>query len=278
VAFLIAACLFTVCLAVKATEESGSAPSVKTDFSTFTGETLVYTFKWDPPWYMFFLPKMEAGELTFRFLGIDEYRGRPAVKIVIEARSSGALAKLADMNVEDEFTFYSDPETLCALGSVSKIREGKRRRLLELEYFQDERRLDFRVFDESVTPARLLKDVTVADLPPCVRDPFSTLYFYRSLPLAKGYDKSFNVGNDDKVLEVRARIEGQESVEAPGGKLPAWKIRTDALRAGLFSQDGDFRMWVSADERKAPIRFEAKVRLGNVLGVIKSIDNAGVGR
>ena len=277
-AFLIAACLFTVCLAVKATEESGSAPSVKTDFSTFTGETLVYTFKWDPPWYMFFLPKMEAGELTFRFLGIDEYRGRPAVKIVIEARSSGALAKLADMNVEDEFTFYSDPETLCALGSVSKIREGKRRRLLELEYFQDERRLDFRVFDESVTPARLLKDVTVADLPPCVRDPFSTLYFYRSLPLAKGYDKSFNVGNDDKVLEVRARIEGQESVEAPGGKLPAWKIRTDALRAGLFSQDGDFRMWVSADERKAPIRFEAKVRLGNVLGVIKSIDNAGVGR
>ena len=267
--FIIAACLFASGFAVKASGENGSDPPVKTDFSMFAGETLVYTFKWDPPWYMFFLPKMEAGELTFRFLGIDEYRGKPAVKIVIEARSSGALAKLADMKVEDEFIFYSDPETLCALGSVSKIREGKRMRLLELEYFQDERRLDFRAFDESVTPARLQKDVTVAGLPPCVRDPFSTLYFYRSLPLAKGYDKSFNVGNDDKVLEVRTRIESQERVDAPGGKLPAWKIRTDALQAGLFSQSGDFRIWMSADERKAPVRFEAKVRLGNVLGVLK---------
>ena len=271
--FIITVCLFATGFAVKAAEESGADTPVKTDFSVFAGETLIYTFKWDPPWYMFFLPKMEAGELTFRFLGIDEYRGKPAVKIVVEARSSGSLAKLADMKVEDEFIFYSDPETLCALGSVSKIREGKRRRLLELEYFQDERRLDFRAFDESVTPARLQKDVTVTDIPPCVRDPFSTLYFYRSLPLAKGYDKSFNVGNDDKVLKVRTRIENREPVDTPGGKLPAWKIRTDALRAGLFSQNGDFRIWISADERKAPVRFEAKVRLGNVLGVLKSIDN-----
>ena len=267
-----AICLFTSCPAVKANEEKTIDSSEKADFSMFTGETLVYTFKWDPPWYMFFLPKMEAGELTFRFLGIDEYRGKPAIKIVIEARSSGTLAKLADMKVEDEFIFYSDPETLCAEGSVSKIREGKRKRLLELEYFQDERKLNFHAYDESVTPPQLQKDVTKTDLPSCVRDPFSTLYFYRTLPLAKGYEQNISVGNDDKVLEVRTRIETQESVSTPSGKIAAWKIKTDALRDGLFSQDGDFRIWMSADERKAPVRFEAKVRLGHVLGVLKSIN------
>jgi len=270
-ALFAATCLFTACLAVKAAEGNNNAPPVKTDFSMFTGETLVYSIKWDPPWYMFFLPKMEAGELTFNFHGIDEYRGKPAVKIVVEARSSGTLARLADMKVEDEFIFYSNPETLCAEGSVSKIREGKRRRLLELEYFQDERKLHFRAFDESVTPPSLQRDVTKTDLPPCVRDPFSTLYFYRTLPLAKGYDKSFTVGNDDKVLEVRTRIENQDSVETPAGKFAAWKIRTDALSGGLFNQNGDFRIWVSADESKAPVRFEAKVRLGNVLGVLTSV-------
>ena len=267
-----AVCVFTAGLAVKADDETINEPPEKLNFSMFTGETLVYTFKWDPPWYMFFLPKMEAGELTFKFLGIDEYRGKPAVKIVIEARSSGTLAKLADMKVEDEFIFYSDPETLCAEGSVSKIREGKRKRLLELEYFNDERRLHFRAFDESVTPSQIQKDVTVNDIPPCVRDPFSTLYFYRTLPLAKGYEKNMAVGNDDKVLEVRTRIENRESVDTPAGKISAWKIRTDALRAGLFSQDGDFRIWMAADERKAPVRFEAKVRLGNVLGVLKAVN------
>jgi len=261
----------TICLTVNADAENIKETPAKTDFSMFAGETLVYAFKWDPPWYMFFLPKMEAGELIFRFLGIDEYRGKPAVKIVIEARSSGTLAKLADMKVEDEFIFYSDPETLCAKGSISKIREGKRKRLLELEYFQDERKLHFRVYDESTTQPSLQKDIIKTDIPPCVRDPFSTLYFYRTLPLAKGYEKSIAVGNDDKVLEVRTRIENRESVAAPDGKTAAWKIRTDALRDGLFSQDGEFRIWMSDDERKAPIRFEAKIRLGNVLGVLKSI-------
>jgi hypothetical protein len=265
-----ATCLFMAGITVKSAEKNEDAPPVKTDFSRFTGETLVYSLKWDPPWYMFFLPAMDAGEMTFNFKGIDEYRGKPAVKIVVNARSSGTLARLANMEVNDEFLFYSNPETLCAEGSISKIREGKRQRLLELEYFQDERRLNFRAYDESVTPSLLQKDATLTDLPPCVRDPFSTLYFFSTLPLAKGYTKNLIVGNDDKVLEVRARIENQEQVETPAGKFAAWKTRTDALRGGLFREDGDFRIWFSADERKAPVRFEAKVRLGNVLGVLKS--------
>ena len=277
-AFFAAACLFTAGLAVKADEEIKKPRPVKTDLSRFTGETLVYTIKWDPPWYMFFLPKMEAGEMTFKFQGIDEFKGKPALKIVVEARSSGSLAKLAKMEVEDVFQFYSDPETLCAKGSVSKIREGKRKRLLELEYFEDERRFHFLSLDESVTPPQVHKDITMDDLPPCVQDPFTALYFYSTLPLAKGYAKSMNIGNDDKVLEVHTRIESQESVETPAGKFTAWKIKTDALRGGLFREDGDFRVWVADDDRKALVRFDAKVRLGHVQGVLKSVENAGVGR
>lgn len=270
-AFFAMVCLFVAGFTVNAAVENENTPPEKTDFSRFDGETLIYSIKWDPPWYMFFLPKMEAGEMTFNFKGIDEFRGKPAVKIAVTARSSGSLAKLANMEVDDVFLFYSSPEELCAEGSESKIREGKRRRLLEQEYFQDERRLHFRAYDESVTPSLLQKDETVTDLPPCVRDPFSTLYFFRTLPLAKGYEKKLIVGNDDKVLEARARIENQEQVDTPAGKFNAWKIRTDALRGGLFREDGDFRVWFAADERQAPVQFEAKVRLGNVRGVLKSV-------
>jgi len=268
-----AVCLLTAGLAVKAAEENKNAPPEKANFSRFIGETLVYSIKWDPPWYMFFLPKMEAGEMTFRFQGMDEFRGKPAVKIVVVARSSGTLARLANMEVEDEFLFYSNPETLCAEGSVSKIREGKRKRLLELEYFQDERRAHFRAFDESVTPPVLQRDVAMTDLPPCIQDPFTALYFYSTLPLAKGYAKNLIIGNDDKVLEVRTRIEKQEPVDTPAGKFTAWKVGTDALREGLFRENGDFRIWISADERKALVRFDAKVRLGYVLGVLKSAES-----
>ena len=273
-AFFAAVCLFTAGFWVKASEEKGNTPSIKTDFSRFTGETLVYSVKWDPPWYMFFLPSMEAGELTFRFQGMDEFRGKPSVNIVVEARSSGTLTKLADMKVEDEFIFYSNPEDLCAEGSVSKIREGKRRRLLELEYFRDERRLHFRAFDESVTPPQMQRDIEKTDIPPCVHDPFSALYLYRTLHMSKGYEKNLVVGNDDKVLDVRTRVENLQQVEIPTGRLTAWKVSTNALQRGLFSERGDFHIWFSADEIKAPVKFEAKVRLGRVIGILKSVGNS----
>lgn len=271
-ALFAAGCLITAGLVAGANEENKNAPPLysETDFSRFAGETLVYSIKWEPPWYMFFLPKMEAGELTFRFKAVDEFRGKPVVKIIIEARSSGTLVKLTDMKVEDEFIYYSSPETLCSEGSSSKTREGKRQRRVETEYFQNERRLHYRLFDESATPPQLLRDITKTDVPPCVYDPFSALYLYRTLPLAKGYAKTLTVGNNDKVLEVRARVEKQETVSTQSGKIAAWKVKTDALSGGLFREDGDFCFWLSSDERKLPVRFEASVRLGCIIGVLKS--------
>ena len=144
-------------------------------------------------------------------------------------------------------------------------------RRLELEYFQDERRLHFRAFDESVTPSRLFRDVRKTDLPPCVHDPFTALYVYRSLPLAKGYVKDLIIGNDDKVLEVRTRIENRETVVTEAGKFDAWKVGTNALGGGLFSERGSFHIWVSADERKIPVLFDVRVRLGRVIGTLKSL-------
>jgi hypothetical protein len=275
-----AVCLFTVGIAVKAAEENKNALSIQTDISRFIGETLVYTIQWDPPWYMFFLPKMEAGELTFRLWGIEESRGEPAMKVSLEARSSGALASLAKMKGENEFLYYSNPETLCAEGNISKIREGRRMRLLELDYFQDERRLRFRATDESVTPPKLQRDIIKTDLPPCVKDPLTSLYFYRTLPLARGYVKNLTIGNDDRVFEVLTRIENQEVVNTPAGRFNAWKVSTNALQGGLFSQRGNFHIWVSEDELKAPVKFEVRVRLGHVLGTLKSVEStrdAGVG-
>jgi len=251
--------------------ETGGASSIpdKIDTTLFTGERLVYAIKWNPPWYMFFMPTMEAGEMLIEQAGVEEFRGKPAFKTVMRGRSSGALSK-ALMPVEDEFVFYSDPETLCAEGGITKIREGKRKRLLELEYFREAGELRFRATDESVTPPKINKDVTLADIPSCVRDPFSALYIYRTLPLRNDYSNSIVIGNDDKVMEVQAHVEKQERIETQTGALNAWKIRTDALKGGLFREGGQFWVWLAADEKKTPLRFEAKVRLGQVSCILKS--------
>ncbi|MDR1727819.1 MAG: DUF3108 domain-containing protein [Acidobacteriota bacterium] len=254
---------------------AGDAPPF--DATPFVGERLTYSVRWNPPWYMFFLPDMEAGELELELAGVDLYRGKPALRIDLRARSSGALAKLANMAVDDRFTFYSDPGTLCAAGGTTRIREGGRKRLLELEYFQDERRLRFRATDEAATPPKLQRDVTKDGLPPCVQDPFSASYLYRTLPLGPGYAKRLVIGNDDKVMEVDTRIDAREEVSTPAGRFAAWKVGTDALKGGLFREGGQFHVWIAADGSRAPVKFEAKVRLGHIVGVLKGDSKKSAG-
>jgi hypothetical protein len=84
----------------------------------------------------------------------------------------------------------------------------------------------------------------------------------RSLPPAV-------IGYDDRIKEVESRVEKQEKVKTPAGEFTAWQIRTTALMGGLFKEGGQFRIWISADEKRLPLQFEVKVRLGKVMGKLK---------
>jgi hypothetical protein len=239
-----------------------------------SGERLVYSVEWDPPWYLFFLPTMEAGEAELRLEGEADYNGKKAIRISFKARSSGMLVKLAGMKVDDEFVFLTEPETFCTLSVSKKIREGKRKRQIDVDYLGETHQLHIREFDESVSPSILRKDEVKDGIPACIQDPFSALYFLRMSSLRAEYIHNSLIVNDDKIKEVRSRIERQESIEIPAGKFRSWRINTVALMGGLFKEGGQFRIWLSADDRKMPLQFEVKVSLGRALGKLKSVTNS----
>jgi hypothetical protein len=262
-------CLIAFWTFAIASQEENS-PTDTTASSHTDGEQFSYTVKWDPPWYLFFLPSMEAGELDINLAGISKFNGKFVYKIIIHARSSGMLSKMAGMKVKDEFVYYTDPSTLCTQGASGKIQEGKRKRQLSLEYIAEERKLHFKEIDEAINPPKLKKDVTKFNIPACVQDPVSALYSYRKASLDIGQEQTFTIGNDDKIKEVRTHVESKALVNTPAGKFQCWKVRADALTGGLFKEGGQFIIWISADEQKIPVQFEAKVSLGRVLGVLKS--------
>lgn len=237
------------------------------------GERLVYDIKWDPPWYLFFLPNMEAGEVNLQLAGETEHNGRKAWKILFRAISSGVLLKMSGVKIDDTFTFFAEPETFCSLSVSKKIREGKRKRQIDVEYLRDEGRLHIREMDESVDPPKIKKDAILNDIPSCVHDPFSAIYVLRRSPLKPNSELNFVIGHDDKIKEIRAYVEKKETVQTPAGTFPAWRIKTVSLMGGLFKEGGQFKLWVSADQRKVPLQFEVKVNLGKVVGKLKSVRN-----
>ena len=240
--------------------------SVTPAYTIPLGERLVYSVDWDPPWYMFFLPNMHAGDIELQIIGETEYKGQRALKINFTLHSSGMLSKLSGIKIEDEFVFLSQPETFCTLQVSKKIREGKRKRQIDVEYLRDTRQLHIREYDESVAPPELKKDDIKADIPSCVRDPLSALYYLRRFSLHPGFKHRSLIGHDDVVKEIESRIEKLDSLDTTSGKIPAWKIKTVSLVGGLFKKGGEFKIWLSADERQIPLQFEVNVALGRVLG------------
>jgi len=230
------------------------------------GEELIYKVEWNPPWYLFFLPSMAAGTADLKMTGGATYQGKDALKIEFSAKSSGTLVKLAGVKVDDSFEFIIDPETLRTFAVAKRVREGKRKRNIEVVYFPKSSRLHILELNMAAVPPRVDKDKFVEEVPFGVQDVFSALYSMRLEKLELDASHKSIVGDNDRVGEVATRVEKRETVKTHLGKYDTWRLNTVALLGGLFQGRGKFRIWLSADDRKMPVKFEAKVKLGKVTG------------
>ncbi len=234
------------------------------------GERLVFHVEWNPPLYLFFLPPMEAGEATLSLAGETQYQNRRAFRITFAAHSSGTLAKLARLTIDNYYEFTTDAETFCTFEVTSRERIGKRMRDIDLVYLPEARKLHLREIDASTPARRVIRDMDYENIPPCVKDLFSALYALRQRKLEAGWSTRVLVGDNQAVQEVEIRVGKKERITTPIGDFTAWPVTTPALIWGLFKQGGQFRMWLSADDRKMPIKWEATVEpYGKVTGILK---------
>jgi Protein of unknown function (DUF3108) len=246
-----------------------SGPIRSTPFAV--GERLVYHVQWSPPWYLFFLPTMDAGEVELSVAEETRHKENRAIKIVFNARSSGTLAKMAGVKIDDHFEFLTDSETLCTFSVTKKVREGKRKRDIDVVYHPEKKRLHFREVDVAAVPPKVRRDELVEGIPECVQDVFSALYLVRRQELSGGMSHRSLLGDNDRVKEVVAQVEKKEVIETPKGKYETWRINTVAVLGGLFRAGGEFRIWLTTDERRLPVQFEATASLGKVSGKLKEL-------
>lgn len=236
------------------------------------GEKLIFRVEWKPPWYLFFLPTMEAGEVELNLAGETVFNEMKALKIVFKARSSGTLVRLAGVTVDDHFEFITDPETLCTMNVTKRMREGKRKRDIDVTYFPLNRRLHIRELDVATNPSKVKRDESIQNIPECVKDLFSALYSVRRSEIRQGMSHHYVVGDNARVKGVEVRVEKSEIVETPKGRYETWKLNTVALLGGLFKEGGQFNFWLTKDERRVPVQFEAQVSLGRVSGKLRGVE------
>ena len=235
------------------------------------GETLVYEVRWEPPIWIFFIPPITAGEILAHFQEQYRFDERAAHRITATAVSSGPFPRLTGITVNDSFESVVDAERFCSMKMTKKLREGKRQRDIFLTFDNRTRRGRYEAFDVSKNPRIQLKNEDLPNLPECVQDVLSAIFFTRLQELAPGIQFPIAIGDDGRVKPIEVRVLQKEPVDVLGRRIPALKLEAKSVFGGLFKEGGSFYVWFSDDVQKMPLQFEAKVKLGKVSGSLKQI-------
>ncbi|MBI4925427.1 MAG: DUF3108 domain-containing protein [Bdellovibrio sp.] len=105
---------------------------------------------------------------------------------------------------------------------------------------------------------------------PFPQDSLSALYYLRTLTYEDQSEIRFPVASEGKCWFASVTLDRREILKTPLGKIPSIVLKIEAQYQGVLKKSGDSFLWLSDDERRIPLRLEAKVKIGTVVSSIKN--------
>jgi len=144
-------------------------------------------------------------------------------------------------------------------------------RLLPLTYTETiidgARRLNRRYeFDHDRRQVRITGTGSPIELPlvPQARDPISTLFYVRTVPLVAGSMFTLPLSDNGRQTWLDVTVVGEEAVVVDGLARPAWKIEPRVQQSAARRSPPSIIVWLSADARRVPLVFEVSAAFGAV--------------
>lgn len=215
------------------------------------GQTLHYEAEWRV-W--------TAGVATVRI-----ERSGSQEHVAATADSSGVVALL--YRVQDRFNSYFDAKSLCSYKLLKHSEEGSHRRETVISY-------DY-ARGKAILEERNLKDnqqkKTENDVPHCVTDVLSGIFYVGSLPLQPGANYTFPLNDGGKTVTVQAHVEGKEQVKTPAGTFQTIRVGPEG-DSGILKNRGRIWIWYTDDAQHLPVQMRAKLFWGTLTIYLTSIN------
>jgi len=212
----------------------------------------------------------KAGEFLLEVQPFKELDGRRVYDLKGSARTSDLFSLV--YKAEDWVQSFVDYEGWFPYKFVLHGDETKHvRNHLEL-YDHGAKKQYVHVHDLRVQKNEVHEVKGYKDLTPLSQDALSGLYYARNYKLEPGDVVKFPMTTGGNQWETNLIVVGREEVQTKMGYLKAIKAKVETRFAGVLKTQGDAFIWFSDDERKFPLRFEAKVRIGWVAGIAKKIE------
>ncbi len=143
-----------------------------------------------------------------------------------------------------------------------------------LELFDHQAKKQYvHIYDYRIHKKEVHEEKGYKDLIPFSQDALSALYYVRTQKIDVGNVIKFPMTTGGNQWETEVHVIKKEDVSTKMGYRKAIKTKVLTKFKGVLQQQGDSFIWYSDDELKAPLRFEAKVRIGWVSGIVKKIES-----
>jgi hypothetical protein len=207
------------------------------------GEVLSYEVEWR---------LLTAGTASLRLDAFDNQE-----RVTATADSTGAFSVLYP--VHDRFEASFDRRTFCSDGISKHTEEGFRR--LDTAIHFDYRRQKSVLQEKNLKTGHSKQDEN--DIPGCVTDVISGIFYVGSLPLQVGQTYTFPLNDGGKTNDVRARVEAREEIKTPAGTFRCVRVQPEAT-SGVLRRKGQIWLWYSDDASHIPVQMRARMFWGTV--------------
>jgi Protein of unknown function (DUF3108) len=186
-------------------------------------------------------------------------------RVSVTADTVGAVNLL--FRVSDRFQSSFNRTTACSEGFSKQIIEGRRQVNSDLKFEYPRNKA---VYTEKNLVSGISKHQE-SDIPSCVTDSLSAIFYAASQPMAIGQSFQLPLGDAMKTILVTMKVEGREEVQTPAGKFQTLRVEPTA-DAGVVKNRGNIWIWYTDDEKHTPVQMRARFFWGTITFRLTSVE------
>jgi hypothetical protein len=208
-----------------------------------------------------------AGDLTLEVGKMVEVNGRKAYTFITDVQSNSSFKIFYEVN--DHIKTFVDYEDLVPMGYSLRIRETNDTK--EGRGVFDWSSMKAFNWKKYVDDGKVREEKDEQPLEAFSQNVYSAIFYLRNFKLEVGKQIVFRVNDNGKTLLFKGQVLRKETVETALGPKETFVIKPQFELEGAFKPVGDIYMWISNDDRKYLIRMESKIKIGKIVGELKSI-------
>lgn len=216
------------------------------------GEKLVYNAKFN------IIP---SGDASLEVIGVETINGLETYHARFMARTSPTLDRL--YKLRDQVDIWLDKTNLFTHQLKKNINEGNyhKKTLTTIHY--------------DALFAIINSDTVIITGP--VRDPYSLIFYLRSIPLKVGELLEFTSFENKKSTPFKLAVTGKETVKTHAGSFKCIVVKPFNQGKALLKNEGEMQIWFSDDEKRLPVQIQIKLKFGSMNLKLKEIINRKAG-